>query len=96
MRKELLTRRLAKAIERLALEGVAFKHVGIGNLPLYNQEDDAARRRRRQRQVPAIVHGSLHRVGEALRERELIAASEVSFGLGGAALTVSRRVSSGL
>lgn len=40
LRKDSLNRRLAKALERLAPDGVAFKHVAIGDLPLYNQDAD--------------------------------------------------------
>ena len=40
LRKDSLNRRLAKAAERLAPEGVAFKYVEIGDLPLYNQDND--------------------------------------------------------
>ena len=40
LRKDSFNRLLAKALERLAPEGVAFTHVEIGDLPLYDQDDD--------------------------------------------------------
>ena len=41
LRKESFNRKLAKALEALAPAGCSFKHVAIGDLPLYNQDDDA-------------------------------------------------------
>lgn len=40
LRKASLNRRLANAIVKLAPEGVSFRFVEIGDLPLYNQDDD--------------------------------------------------------
>lgn len=40
LRKDSLNRRLAKAIERLAPADVTFTHVEIGDLPLYDQDND--------------------------------------------------------
>ena len=40
LRKESINRKLARAIEKLAPSGLAFKHLEIGTLPLYNQDDD--------------------------------------------------------
>lgn len=41
LRKESYNRKLAHAIEKLAPDTFAFKHLEIGNLPLYNQDHDA-------------------------------------------------------
>jgi chromate reductase len=41
LRKDSINRKLAKIIEKLAPSEFSFKHVEIGNLPLYNQDDDA-------------------------------------------------------
>lgn len=41
LRRDSLNRRLAKALETLAPPGFAFSHPEIGDLPLYNQDDDA-------------------------------------------------------
>ena len=41
LRKESFNRKLAKALEALAPAGCSFKQVAIGDLPLYNQDDDA-------------------------------------------------------
>lgn len=41
LRQDSLNRRLADAIVKLAPPGFSFKQVPIGNLPLYNQDDDA-------------------------------------------------------
>ncbi|MES2674502.1 MAG: NAD(P)H-dependent oxidoreductase [Pseudomonadota bacterium] len=41
LRKDSFNRKLADAIARLAPLDFAFKHVKIGDLPLYNQDDDA-------------------------------------------------------
>lgn len=41
LRKESINRQLANGILKLAPEGVRFKIVEIGDLPLYNQDDDA-------------------------------------------------------
>jgi len=40
LRKESFNRHLANAIVKLAPENVNFKFIEIGNLPLYNQDDD--------------------------------------------------------
>ena len=40
LRKDSYNRKLADAIVRLAPPGFTFKQVQIGNLPLYNQDDD--------------------------------------------------------
>jgi len=41
LRKDSFNRKLATAIERLAPQEFSFKHLEIGDLPLYNQDDDA-------------------------------------------------------
>lgn len=41
LRRESLNRRLAHAVERLAPPELAFDHLRIDDLPLYNQDDDA-------------------------------------------------------
>ncbi|MCC7463891.1 MAG: NAD(P)H-dependent oxidoreductase [Gammaproteobacteria bacterium] len=41
LRKESINRKLACAIERLAGDRAAFRHVEIGDLPLYNQDFDS-------------------------------------------------------
>jgi chromate reductase, NAD(P)H dehydrogenase (quinone) len=41
LRRESLNRKLANAIIKLAPSDFTFKHVSIGALPLYNQDDDA-------------------------------------------------------
>jgi chromate reductase, NAD(P)H dehydrogenase (quinone) len=41
LRRDSFNRKLATAIARLAPAGFSFKHVEIGDLPLYNQDDDA-------------------------------------------------------
>ena len=41
LRKESFNRQLAHAIVKLAPAGFSFKQVEIGDLPLYNQDDDA-------------------------------------------------------
>ena len=41
LREASINRRLALAVERLAPDDLAFKHVPIGELPLYNQDFDA-------------------------------------------------------
>ena len=41
LRKASFNRQLAQAIMKMAPEGVQFKEVGIGDLPLYNQDADA-------------------------------------------------------
>ncbi|MGB0129474.1 MAG: NAD(P)H-dependent oxidoreductase [Rhodocyclaceae bacterium] len=40
LRRDSFNHKLATAITRLAPPEFAFKHVGIGDLPLYNQDDD--------------------------------------------------------
>ena len=42
LRKDSFNRRLARAVERLAPPELAFEPLEIGDLPLYNQDDDAA------------------------------------------------------
>ena len=42
LRKESFNRRLATAMARLAPAGFAFEQIGIGDLPLYDQDGDAA------------------------------------------------------
>ena len=42
LRKESFNRQLANAIVKLAPSEFSFKQVQIGNLPLYNQDDDAS------------------------------------------------------
>ena len=42
LRRESFNRRLAQALEKLAPPGFSFSHPEIGDLPLYNQDDDAA------------------------------------------------------
>lgn len=41
LRKDSLNRKLANAIANLAPSGFSFKQLEIGDLPLYNQDDDA-------------------------------------------------------
>jgi chromate reductase, NAD(P)H dehydrogenase (quinone) len=41
LRRDSLNRKLAAAIAKLAPAEFSFKHVEIGDLPLYNQDDDA-------------------------------------------------------
>lgn len=41
LRANSFNKRLANALEKMAPEGLRFKHLEIGNLPLYNQDDDA-------------------------------------------------------
>ena len=41
LRKDSFNRKLAHAIEKLAPPEFSFKHLNIGDLPLYNQDDDA-------------------------------------------------------
>jgi chromate reductase len=40
LRKDSFNRRLAEALAKLAPAEFAFKHIQIGDLPLYNQDDD--------------------------------------------------------
>jgi chromate reductase len=47
LRKDSINRKLAHAIEKMAPTEFSFKHVEIGDLPLYNQDDDA-------NQAPAV------------------------------------------
>ncbi|MBC7481301.1 MAG: NAD(P)H-dependent oxidoreductase [Rhizobacter sp.] len=42
LRRDSFNRKLADAIVKLAPAGFSFTHVQIGDLPLYNQDDDAA------------------------------------------------------
>ncbi|RTL67063.1 MAG: NADPH-dependent oxidoreductase [Hyphomicrobiales bacterium] len=41
LRRDSINRKLAKGIEKLAPPDFTFKHIEIGDLPLYNQDDDA-------------------------------------------------------
>jgi len=41
LRKDSFNRRLARAVEKLAPDEMAFEHVDIGGLPLYDQDFDA-------------------------------------------------------
>ncbi len=41
LRKGSFNRKLAEGLERLAPQDFKFTHIEIGNLPLYNQDDDA-------------------------------------------------------
>jgi chromate reductase len=41
LRKESFTRKIAKALQELAPDGMNLSFVEIGHLPLYNQDDDA-------------------------------------------------------
>ena len=40
LRRDSLNRKLAIAVEKLAPSGFSFTHLSIGDLPLYNQDDD--------------------------------------------------------
>ena len=40
LRKDSFNKKLAHALEKLAPAGVEFEHLEIGDLPLYNQDDD--------------------------------------------------------
>lgn len=40
LRKESINKKLAHALEKLAGERAEFRHIGIGDLPLYNQDFD--------------------------------------------------------
>jgi chromate reductase len=42
LRQDSINRRLARAITKLAPADVSFTEINIGDLPLYNQDDDAA------------------------------------------------------
>ena len=42
LRKDSFNRKLADALARLAPEGIEFTQLEIGDLPLYNQDDDAS------------------------------------------------------
>jgi len=42
LRKDSLNKKLANAIEKMAPADFSFKHIDISDLPLYNQDDDAA------------------------------------------------------
>jgi len=42
LRRESINRRLAKGLERLAGDRLEFRHIEIGDLPLYNQDDDGS------------------------------------------------------
>jgi chromate reductase len=41
LRKDSFNRRLARAVEKLAPDGLTFHHIRIDNLPLYSQDADA-------------------------------------------------------
>ena len=41
LRRDSLNRHLANALEKLAPQEFSFKHLEIGDLPLYNQDDDS-------------------------------------------------------
>ena len=41
LRKDSINRKLATALQRLAPSEFSFQHIEIGDLPLYNQDDDA-------------------------------------------------------
>jgi chromate reductase len=41
LRRDSFNKKLATALERLAPDGFRFNHLEIGDLPLYNQDDDA-------------------------------------------------------
>ncbi len=41
LRKDSLNRKLVNAVAKLAPSDFSFKHIEIGDLPLYNQDDDA-------------------------------------------------------
>lgn len=42
LRKDSFNKKLANAIEKMAPADFSFKHIDISDLPLYNQDDDAA------------------------------------------------------
>lgn len=42
LRRESINRRLAQGLERLAGDRLQFRYIEIGDLPLYNQDDDGA------------------------------------------------------
>jgi chromate reductase len=48
LRKESFNKKLAFALVRMAPQDLVFEHLAIGDLPLYNQDDDA-------HQAPAVV-----------------------------------------
>ena len=61
LRKDSINRKLASAIARLAPPEFSFTQVEIGNLPLYNQDDDAnqAESVKRMKEAIAASHGLL-------------------------------------
>ncbi len=61
LRKDSLNHRLANAITRLAPPAFEFRHVGIGDLPHYNQDEDRSPREtvQRLRQEILAAHGVL-------------------------------------
>lgn len=61
LRRESFNRQLAQAIEKLAPPDFTFKHIEIGDLPLYNQDDDAspAAQVKRLKADIAAAHGVL-------------------------------------
>lgn len=61
LRKESFNRKLARAIERLAPGELAFEHLEIGDLPLYDQDHDANPHPtvRRLKSEIAAAHGLL-------------------------------------
>ncbi|RZS31743.1 NADPH-dependent FMN reductase [Corticibacter populi] len=56
LRKASINRKLAKALVRLAPADVVFDWVEIGDLPLYNQDDDEAQAASVQRVKAQIAH----------------------------------------
>lgn len=61
LRRESFNRQLAQSIEKLAPPDFTFKHIEIGDLPLYNQDDDtspAAQVKRLKADI-AAAHGLL-------------------------------------
>ncbi len=61
LRKESFNRRLALALEKLAGERARFEYLNIGDIPLYNQDNDAdfpvqgTRLKDRVRQADAVL-----------------------------------------
>jgi chromate reductase len=61
LRKESFNRKLANAVIKLAPAGFSFRHLEIGDLPLYNQDDDANQHAtvKRLRAAVTASHGLL-------------------------------------
>ena len=61
LRKDSFNLKLAHAIEKLATAEFSFSHIEIGNLPLYNQDDDANPHAavKRLKQEVVAAHGIL-------------------------------------